>query len=156
MRALLLLLAAACPLEAIAQQAAHAATPKSATNTTAGAGADASAPAPADEPAFVGVEAGSFFIKNFHPTEGVKQKIAFTLQLEAPAEGAQRTRDLLAALNGRFRDEVITAVRSCDTEVFQEPSLARLSRSITARLRRTLPQLAVGKIYFTDFEYSEE
>ncbi len=131
----------------------------SATPLSAAPGAVQAAIGPTDdppEPLRVGIEAGAFYLQNFHPTEGVRQKIAFTLHIDAPSERAEEYRQLLASLEGRFRDEVITAVRSCDLEVFQEPSLSRLSRTIHARLRRTLPQLAIDGVYFTDFEYTEE
>ena len=58
---------------------------------------------------------------------------------------------LVAAHQQKIRDEIITTTRLTPLGVFQEADLATFRRRILIRLRRTLPELGIDRLYVSDF-----
>ena len=56
----------------------------------------------------------------------------------------------------RFRDQVITAVRTAQVRDFHEPQLERLRRIILFRVGRMMREAPVEDILFSEFTFSME
>ncbi len=117
---------------------------------------------PAEEPSEeappepVGFDFGAYYLKQSRSLEGAKAKLTFTLHAEVAGENADRFEDLLKDRTQRVRDQVITAARITPPTDFQDPELRLFRRRILVRLSRSLPELAVDDVYFSDFRYLVE
>jgi hypothetical protein len=100
-----------------------------------------------------GVLLGEFLIKEFHPVEGRKSSLAFTLYATVRNKELAAFKGLLRARQNKIRDQAITAARVVPISDFDDPQLLNLRRRILLRFRRTLPELAIQDIFVTDFNF---
>ncbi len=101
----------------------------------------------------VGIELGEFFIRDVRGSEGVKTRVSFTLYADVPLDRETSFRALQQQYEQRIRDQVILAIRLCQTSQFQEPTLHSLKRRIGVRLRRMIPGFQAEGLMFKDFAY---
>jgi hypothetical protein len=117
-----------------------------------------SAPAPVAEeegdamPAGI-ARVGRFDLRDHRPVEGIKQRLGFTLYVEAEESKAAALKAIVKSYEHRLRQEVITIVRLTDPGDFHEPELERFRRRLVLRLRRTMPELGVVRVLIGEFEY---
>ena len=114
--------------------------------------------APTDEHAnsnapIVGIKLGEFLLRDLSPVEGTALRANFTLYCGVKREDASAFQKTLHEQEARFRDHVLTAVRLVPLQAFEEPDLKTFLRRILLRLRRAMPELAIGELYLTDFNF---
>ncbi len=96
---------------------------------------------------------GQFFMRDLRVTEDAKVRLSFTLHAKIDPEHARVAERLVESHKHRLRNEVITAVRTCEQNEFQEPDLTRFRCRIQARLRRAMPQLPIEQLLVGEYEY---
>ena len=99
------------------------------------------------------VRIGQFFIRDLRATEDAKVRLNFTLHAKIDPEHSQAVERYVKSHRHRLRNEVITAVRTCEQNDFQEADLTRFRRRIHARLRRAMPQLKIERLLVGEYEY---
>lgn len=104
-------------------------------------------------PQSVGFELGEFFIRDVRGSEGVKTRVSFTLYADVASENEATFQPLQKKHEQRIRDQIILAVRLCQTNHFQEPTLHSLKRLIWVRLHRMIPGFKINGLMFKDFAY---
>jgi hypothetical protein len=98
-----------------------------------------------------GIKLGDFKIRSDYPAEAEKSTVRFVLYVTVDAEHFDEMKHLVAAHQQKIRDEIITTTRLTPLGVFQEADLATFRRRILIRLRRTLPELGIDRLYVSDF-----
>lgn len=101
----------------------------------------------------VGVELGEFFIRDVRGSEGVKTRVSFTIFADIALENEEAFREIQTKHEQRIRDQIILAIRLCQTTHFQEPTLHSLKRRIWVRLYRMIPDFEARGLMFKDFAY---
>ena len=96
---------------------------------------------------------GQFYIRDLRATEDAKVRLSFTLHAKIDAEEASEAERFVKRYKHRLRNEVITAIRTCEQNEFQEADLTRFRCRIHARLRRAMPKLKIERLLVGDFEY---
>lgn len=109
-----------------------------------------------ESPAIVGFDLGHYFIKQTRTVEGANTKLAFTLHGSVTEDRAAELQRLLETRTNRVRDQVITAARITEPLEFGDPDLERFRRRIMVRLSRSLPELPIDALYFSEFSYLVE
>ena len=100
----------------------------------------------------LGIELGEFELREYHPVEGTRSTLEFTLVASVQVDAAERMQQLLEHRRFKVRDHVMTAVRVAPLEELDDPELASLRRRIELRLRRFLPELPIDDVLVTDFD----
>ena len=131
--------------------AAAVATAAGATGEGDGAGAAAAA-----EYGFKGVELGAFRIRGYYPVEARKSQVTFKVYANVANEEVAEFKQLLKHRRQKVRDQIIVATRLAPLSDYDEAELTLFRRRILLRLERTLPELAIHEIYFSDFELTVE
>lgn len=119
----------------------------------AAASKDAKQGEPAEPEAIKTVMIGQFFIRDLRATEDAKVRLSFSLHAKIAEEDAQAAESFVKSHKHRLRNEVITAIRTCEQNDFQEADLTRFRRRIHARLRRAMPQLKIERLLVGEYEY---
>lgn len=104
----------------------------------------------------VGFDLGEYLIKDLRAAESATTRLSFTLHTSVPGNTAEKFGALLAARRQRVRDQVIISARLSEPEDFRDPELKHFRRRISVRLRRTLPELEIDDVFFSDFRYFVE
>lgn len=117
-------------------------------------GAEAASDEPQDTPRPIKtVQIGRFYIRDLRATEDAKVRLSFTLHAKIDPEHTHFAMKFVEGHKHRLRNEVLTAVRTCEQNDFQEPGLNRFRRRIHARLHRAVPQLPIELLLIGEYEY---
>jgi len=99
-----------------------------------------------------GVNLGHFSVRSYYPVDAQKTTVAFELHVTVANEDYATTQRLVKNHEHKLRDQVITATRMSPLANFDEPGLENFRRRIYVRLRRALPELAIAKVYVSEFQ----
>lgn len=99
---------------------------------------------------------GRFELREIRPTANETTKINFEAHFAMTSEVSQQDLEKLRHWKHRFRDQVITAIRTAQTKDFQEPQLHRIRRIILFRVGRMMREVLVEDILFSEFTFSME
>jgi hypothetical protein len=98
-----------------------------------------------------GVSLGDFRIQAYHAVEAKRSTLEFSLHAVVSSENAAEFKHLIENRRHKVRDQVIVVARMSSLANFDQPQLTDFRRRILLRLRRTLPELKVDDLYFSDF-----
>lgn len=99
---------------------------------------------------------GRFELEEIRPTRNETTRISFEAYFLMSAEVSKEELKDLENWKHRFRDQVITAVRTAQVKDFHEPQLERLRRIILFRVSRMMREALVEDILFSEFTFSME
>ncbi|QDT70533.1 hypothetical protein MalM25_34810 [Planctomycetes bacterium MalM25] len=99
------------------------------------------------------VSLGRFFVRDLRATEDAKVRLSFTLHAKIDPEHTRVAMKYVESHKHRLSNEVLTAIRTCEQNEFQEPGLKRFRRRIHARLRRAMPELPIEHLLVGEYEY---
>jgi hypothetical protein len=105
----------------------------------------------APEATGAGIKLGAFKIRSDYPAEAQKSTVRFVLYATVSGDHFADMERLAEEHQQKIRDEIIIATRLTPLSLFEEPDLAVFRRRILIRLRRTLPDLTIDRLYVTDF-----
>ena len=106
-----------------------------------------------EDPETIGLSLGQYSLRDVRGAEGAKIRIDFSLYATFDSEKLKFSKRLLKQYENRVRDQVIMAVRLCDTKDFQEAELQRVKRRILLRLKRAAPKLEIQQLHFHEFTF---
>lgn len=108
---------------------------------------------PAPEESLGDLAVGRFRIVQQKPGPNGRSRLSFVIHFVPEKDGQEGFPEMLASRRQRARDQVLIAMRMADPRDFQEPDLKALRKRIKYLIRRAIPDLPVGDVYFSEFDY---
>jgi hypothetical protein len=102
------------------------------------------------------VKLGEFSIRVYHTVSSRKDVVSFVIYAVVGKDHYPDFDHAYAHRKNKVRDQVIVATRLVPIEDYDDPELKKFRRRILLRLRRTLPELPIDDVYFSDFSLMSE
>jgi len=100
------------------------------------------------------MDLGHIEVENVEPIRNQTEKISVQIRLVLAESADEKVLASLEHWRHRLRDQVIIAIRSCNTSDFLEPELHRLRSQIQYRLKRTLKSRLVEDVLLADYSFA--
>lgn len=104
------------------------------------------------------VDLGEFSVTAYHPTSDATLRIDFHLYgtIANDNEVEDEFMELVEGNRHRFRDQVLSTIRSAEMTDLTDPTLGLVKRKILEKINRTLGRPLLRAVIFSDFSFIEQ